>query len=108
MFSGYLQAGICHRLDGHLRLPGWRWLFIFCGCISLPGPIWGLHAIPDNPYMTRVRWLKSEMLEKYVERMKRIDRRKPVLLSWKKLGVILGRWRIYIFTLMLMFVFPVL
>ena len=105
MFSGYLQAGIYKGLDNHLGLPGWRWLFIFCGIISLPAPIWGLYAIPDNPYTTRARWLPEEAKQKYVERMKRIDRRAPVPLSWGKLRRIATHWPIYVMTLMLMY-FP--
>ena len=27
IFSGFLQAGIYNSLNGHLGLPGWRWLF---------------------------------------------------------------------------------
>ncbi|KAH8600113.1 retrograde regulation protein 2 [Bisporella sp. PMI_857] len=103
MFSGYLQAGIYKGLDGHLGLPGWRWLFIFCGVISLPGPIWGLYAIPDNPYTTRARWLKVEDRSKYIARMQKIDRRAPVPLSWAKIGKVLTHWPIYVVTLMLIF-----
>ncbi|KAF8859964.1 retrograde regulation protein 2 [Acephala macrosclerotiorum] len=103
MFSGYLQAGIYKGLDNHLGLPGWRWLFIFCGVISLPGPVWGVFAIPDNPYTTKAWWLNQEKKKFYVERMQRIDRRAPVPLSWAKVGKVLGHWPIWVVTLMLIF-----
>lgn len=102
MFSGYLQAGIYKGLDNHLGLPGWRWLFIFCGVISLPGPIWGIFAIPDSPYTTRARWMRQEDRAKYIARMEAIDRRGPVPLSWAKIKKVLGHWPIYVVTAMLM------
>jgi ACS family pantothenate transporter-like MFS transporter len=104
MFSGYLQAGIYKGLDGHLGLPGWRWLFIFCGIISLPAPLWGLYAIPDNPYTTRARWLSAENKQLYIKRMQQFDIRAPVPLSWAKIRRMLMHWPIYVVSLMLMFV----
>ncbi|KAE9371716.1 putative allantoate permease [Stipitochalara longipes BDJ] len=99
MFSGYLQAGIYKGLDGHLGLPGWRWLFIFCGIISLPTSIWGLYAIPDSPYTTRARWLPEDSNQLYIDRMKKIDRRAPAPLSWAKIRKTLTHWPIYIISL---------
>ncbi|KAK1624493.1 major facilitator superfamily domain-containing protein [Colletotrichum phormii] len=58
MFSGYLQAAIYKGLNGAVGLPGWRWLFIFCGIISIWAPIWGFFAVPDNPHITRARWMR--------------------------------------------------
>ncbi|CAG9947977.1 unnamed protein product [Clonostachys rosea f. rosea IK726] len=60
MFSGYLQAAVYTGLDGVHGLPGWRWLFIICGCINIPGAIWGYFAVPDSPYNTRVFYLSEE------------------------------------------------
>lgn len=37
MFSGYLQAAIYSGMNGTAGLSGWRWLFIFCGIISIVG-----------------------------------------------------------------------
>lgn len=103
MFSGYLQAGIYKGLDDHLGLPGWRWLFIFCGIISLPTSIWGLYAIPDSPYTTRARWLPGDSKQLYIDRMKNIDRRASAPLSRAKIRKTLTHWPIYIISLMLIF-----
>ncbi|PMD16095.1 retrograde regulation protein 2 [Hyaloscypha hepaticicola] len=103
MFSGYLQAGIYKGLDGHLGLPGWRWLFIFCGIISLPASIWGVYAIPDSPYTTRARWLPEASKQLYIDRMKKIDRRAPAQLSWGKIRKTFTHWPIYTISLMLIF-----
>lgn len=102
MFSGYLQAAIYRGLDGVAGMAGWRWLFIFCGIISIWGPLWGFYAIPDNPYMTRARWLTPQERESHVARMSKVDRRKPVPLTWAKLRRIGTHWPLYVFTFALM------
>ncbi|KEF52947.1 uncharacterized protein A1O9_10853 [Exophiala aquamarina CBS 119918] len=101
MFSGYLQAGIYRGLDGRLGLAGWRWLFIFCGIISLPGAFWGYYAVPDNPYNTKARWMRPEEKKAYIARMELVDRRKPVPLSWAKICKIISGWKLYMMILAL-------
>ncbi|KAF2014042.1 putative allantoate permease [Aaosphaeria arxii CBS 175.79] len=98
MFSGYLQAAIYRGMNGTAGLPGWRWLFIFCGIISIWGPLWGYYAVPDNPYTSRARWMRNEELASHRRRMEKIDRRKPVPLSWAKLKKIVTHWPLYAFT----------
>ncbi|SPO01829.1 uncharacterized protein DNG_04502 [Cephalotrichum gorgonifer] len=98
MFSGYLQAAIYRGLDGAAGLPGWRWLFIFCGIISIWGPLWGFYAVPDNPYTTRARWLTQDERERHIARMTKVDRKKPVPLTWAKVKRIATHWPLYVFT----------
>jgi ACS family pantothenate transporter-like MFS transporter len=102
MFSGYLQAAIYRGMNGTAGLPGWRWLFIFCGIISLLGPAWGYYAVPDNPYTTKARWMTPGDLVKHKARMEKIDRKKPVPLSWAKCRRIATHWPLYVFTFVLM------
>lgn len=102
MFSGYLQAGIYRGMNGHLGLAGWRWLFIFCGIISLPGAFWGYYATPDNPYDCKVRWLTAEQKQKFIDRAERFEKGRPVRLSWAKMRKIFTSWRIYVVTLTMM------
>ncbi|KAF7556337.1 hypothetical protein G7Z17_g1490 [Cylindrodendrum hubeiense] len=76
MFSGYLQAAVYTGLDGVHGIPGWRWLFLICGCINVPGAIWGFFAVPDSPYDTKVFYLNEE--EKTLARSRVIEvGRKP-------------------------------
>ncbi|KAF2788792.1 retrograde regulation protein 2 [Melanomma pulvis-pyrius CBS 109.77] len=98
MFSGYLQAAIYRGLDGRAGMPGWRWLFILCGVISIWGPIWGYYAVPDNPYTTRARWMTDGEAEMHIKRMNSVDRRRPEKLSWKKLKRIATHWPLYVLT----------
>ncbi len=75
MFSGYLQAAVYKGLDGVHGLAGWRWLFIMCGVITVPGAIWGFLAVPDSPYTTKVWYLTKEDVELAKSRMIKLDRR---------------------------------
>jgi ACS family pantothenate transporter-like MFS transporter len=75
MFSGYLQAAVYKGLDGTHGLAGWRWLFIMCGIITVPGALWGFFAVPDSPYKTKVWYLKKEDIELAKSRMVKLDRR---------------------------------
>lgn len=102
MFSGYLQAAIYRGMNGTAGLAGWRWLFIFCGIISIWGPLWGFFAVPDNPYITKARWMREGEQAKHIARMSAIDRRQPVPLSWAKVKKIVTHWPLYVFTFTLM------
>lgn len=75
MFSGYLQAAVYKGLDNVHGLEGWRWLFIMCGVITVPGALWGFFAVPDNPYTTRVWYLKEKDIALAKARMVKLDRR---------------------------------
>lgn len=75
MFSGYLQAAVYKGLDGVLGLAGWRWLFIMCGVITVPGSLWGFFAVPDSPYNTRVFYLKPDEIELAKARMAKLGRK---------------------------------
>ncbi|KAK1522574.1 DszA family Xenobiotic compound monooxygenase [Colletotrichum costaricense] len=98
MFSGYLQAAIYRGLNGAGGLPGWRWLFIFCGIISIWAPIWGFFAVPDNPHITRARWMRPGEQAKHIARMEAIDRRKPEPLTNARVLGIFTNWPIYVFS----------
>lgn len=74
MFSGYLQAGVYSGLDGHGGLAGWRWLFVMCGVITVPGAVWGFFVVPDSPYSTKVFYLTKEQVTLAKERMAKLDR----------------------------------
>ncbi|KAK8850770.1 hypothetical protein IAR55_004690 [Kwoniella newhampshirensis] len=58
-FSGFLQAAIFKNMDGLAGLAGWRWLYIICGIMTLPGGIAILMVLPDYPENTKV-WFLTE------------------------------------------------
>ena len=76
MFSGYLQAAVYSGLNGSGHLSGWRWLFIMCGVITVPGAIWGFFAVPDSPYDSKVFYLTEEQVALAKARMVR-EKREP-------------------------------
>ncbi|KAL1631217.1 hypothetical protein SLS56_004464 [Neofusicoccum ribis] len=82
MFSGYLQAGVYNGMNNLHGIAGWRWLFIMCGVISVPGALWGFFAVPDSPYNTRAKWLTPAEVELAKARMIREDRRPFHGVSW--------------------------
>ncbi|KAF4922151.1 Pantothenate transporter liz1 [Colletotrichum fructicola] len=98
MFSGYLQAAIYKGLNGASGLPGWRWLFIFCGFISIWAPLWGFFAVPDNPFITKARWMRRGEQEKHIRRMEAVDRRKPEPLTKSRVWQIFTNWPLYVFS----------
>ncbi|KAK1841703.1 pantothenate [Colletotrichum chrysophilum] len=102
MFSGYLQAAIYKGLDGASGLPGWRWLFVFCGFISIWAPLWGFFAVPDNPFITKARWMRQGEQEKHIRRMEAVDRRKPEPLTKSRVWQIFTDWPLYVFSFTLM------
>ncbi|KAK1993601.1 pantothenate transporter liz1 [Colletotrichum falcatum] len=58
--SGFLQAGIHKSLDGHRGLAGWRWMYIVCGCMSLPVALSVWWLLPDYPHNTTAWYLTEE------------------------------------------------
>lgn len=60
LFSGFLMAAVYAGLNGHGGWAGWRWLFVVCGCISLPCAIWTIFALPDLPARARANWVFTE------------------------------------------------
>ncbi|KAK1659078.1 major facilitator superfamily domain-containing protein [Colletotrichum godetiae] len=102
IFSGYPLVAICKGLNGAGGLPGWQWLFIFCGIISIWAPIWGCFAVPDNPHITKALWKRTGEQSKHIARMEAIDRRKPRPLMKARVSAIFTNWPIYFFSFALL------
>ncbi|PBL00916.1 pantothenate transporter liz1 [Armillaria gallica] len=59
-FGGYLQTAVYETLDGARGIAGWRWLYIVCGCMTVPCGIAVLCFLPDLPSNTRAFYLTEE------------------------------------------------
>ncbi|OQO05959.1 hypothetical protein B0A48_10055 [Cryoendolithus antarcticus] len=95
MFSGYLQAGVYKGLNETGGLPGWKWLFIMDGVISIPIAIAGMFLIPDLPENTCAFYLSIEqrvIARKRMSDMGRAPRTRLGRSAWKR---IFGRWHVY-------------
>ncbi|KAK2784974.1 hypothetical protein FQN53_008025 [Emmonsiellopsis sp. PD_33] len=60
MFAGIMMTAIYQTMNGHLGLPGWRWVFIIDGIITLPIAIFGFAFFPDLPENTKAFYLNEE------------------------------------------------
>ncbi|KAK1222183.1 hypothetical protein PQX77_014981 [Marasmius sp. AFHP31] len=98
-FGGYLQAGVYKGLDGHSGLAGWRWLYIVCGCMTVPVGLVTALFLPDTPYTTRAWFLTKEECEMAVDRVQKAGKAPPVKITAKTFVRILSRWRWYAFVL---------
>ncbi|KAI1143202.1 pantothenate transporter liz1 [Hypoxylon sp. FL0543] len=76
-FGGYLQAAVYTNLDGVHGLAGWRWLYIVCGCMTLPVGIATFFVLPDTPFTTRSRFLTSNECELALERVQKAGKAPP-------------------------------
>lgn len=99
MFSGYLQAGVYTGMNGLHGLAGWRWLFIMCGVINVPGAIWGFFAIPDSPFNTRVFYLSQDEINLAKDRMQRLERKPSSGITLKTFKQTLSRPFVWVFVI---------
>lgn len=100
MFSGYLQAGVYKNMNDLQGLPGWKWLFIMDGVISLPIAIAGVFLIPDLPGNTRAFYLRKDQVELAQKRMSDVGRAPRSKLGWSAWKRIFGRWHVYLLTIL--------
>ncbi|KAI4602941.1 hypothetical protein KJ359_008162 [Pestalotiopsis sp. 9143b] len=100
MFSGYLQAGVYTGLNGVSGLPGWKWLFIMDGLVSLPICLAGYFIIPDLPENTRAFYMSKDDREMAQRRMASVGRAPRAKLDKSAFKRIFGRWHIYLLSVL--------
>ncbi|KAI2604680.1 MFS general substrate transporter [Hypoxylon sp. NC1633] len=100
MFSGYLQAGVYRGLNGVNGLPGWKWLFIMDGIISIPICLAGFFVLPDLPENTRAFYLNESDRDMAQARMKEIGRAPRTRLGRSTIKRIFGRWHVYLLSIL--------
>lgn len=98
-FGGYLQAAVYKNLDGNLGLAGWRWLYIVCGCMTVPVGFVTLFFLPDTPHTTRAWYLSPEDCKLAFERVEKSGKAPPVKMTFATFKRIFMRWRWYAFVL---------
>ncbi|OBR09523.1 Major facilitator superfamily transporter [Colletotrichum higginsianum IMI 349063] len=97
LFSGFLMAAVHAGLDGASGLPGWRWMYIVCGCISLPCAVWTAFAMPQLPSRAKANWIFTEK-EIELARARMPTETKPFtgLFKWKDIRRWHTTWHVYL------------
>ncbi|BGP04548.1 hypothetical protein JCM10049v2_000350 [Rhodotorula toruloides] len=90
LFSGILQARIYKTMNGLHGLPGFRWLFIICGVITVPIGLYGYLFFPDTP--SRNRSLVFSASERQLA-LSRLPPRPETKLDSTVVRRVVGRWR---------------
>ncbi|CAK7274848.1 hypothetical protein SEPCBS119000_006382 [Sporothrix epigloea] len=104
MCSGILQTWASERLHGVRGLPGWRWLFVVDGLITLPLALLGYIFFPNLPQSGQGTWWLTEAERQLsMERMIAIGRRGREPWSRVKLARILTSWHLYLLPLLYVF-----
>ncbi|PVH93768.1 pantothenate transporter-like protein [Periconia macrospinosa] len=84
MIGGFIQTGINSSMDGRHGLPGWRWLFIVDGIITLPVAIYGFFLFPDTPRNTQAPYLSAEEKAMAIARVPEVSERTPISMGFLK------------------------
>ncbi|KFX87631.1 hypothetical protein V490_08133 [Pseudogymnoascus sp. VKM F-3557] len=98
MFAGIMMTAIHETMDGHAGIPGWRWVFIIDGLITLPIAIFGFLSFPDLPENTKAPYFSAE------EKALAISRIPPKDAEGHKIGFslirrVLLQWNFWIFSM---------
>ncbi|EPE02817.1 mfs general substrate transporter [Ophiostoma piceae UAMH 11346] len=97
LFSGFLMAAVYSGLNGVHGLEGWRWMYIVCGCISVPCALWTAVAMPQLPSRAKANWIFTEK-EVELARARMPTEKKPMtgLFKWKDIKRWHTTWHVYL------------
>ncbi|KAH3675555.1 hypothetical protein WICMUC_002644 [Wickerhamomyces mucosus] len=84
MFAGYIQTGVYTNLNGKYGIPGWKWVFIIDGIISMPVAVLGFFCLPDFPENSRAPWLTKKDRQFALARVKAHKKVKPSPITPKR------------------------
>ncbi|WVQ96900.1 hypothetical protein IAU59_004008 [Kwoniella sp. CBS 9459] len=98
LFSGFLMAAVHAGLDGRNGWPGWRWMYIICGVISLPCAVWTFFAMPQLPGRAKPNWIfTQEEIDLAKKRMPTEAKFFTGLFKWKDIKRWHTTWHVYLF-----------
>lgn len=99
MFAGYFQSACYTNLNGVAGLAGWRWLFIVCGCITMPISILGAVVFPARPDSKNPSWLLTQaQIELARKRVAEDGSEAPTpKITLKVFGAVFKKWHWYCF-----------
>ncbi|KAH8194767.1 hypothetical protein TruAng_011072 [Truncatella angustata] len=97
MISGYLQAAAYTHLSGVGGMPGWRWLFIIDGIITIPVALSGFLLFPGIPDSPRAFFLTESEIDLAKKRLERAKVTRAGKLDLDVFKRSLRRWHIWLF-----------
>ncbi|KAF4778692.1 pantothenate transporter liz1 [Colletotrichum scovillei] len=98
--SWYTKTELAKRsLDGAHGHAGWRWLYIVCGCMTIPVGVATLFVLPDTPYTTKSRFLTAKECELAIDRVTKAGKAAPAGVTLATFKRVLLKWRWYAFVL---------
>ncbi|KAL7413815.1 putative transporter [Mrakia frigida] len=97
IFVGFMQVALHEGMEGHLGIPGWKWLFIFNAMMTIIIAGFGFFLIPDSPGVTRVFWLTKEENELSKRRMTRMNKLAQTPFTWATVKKIFSSWVLWVF-----------
>lgn len=102
MFAGYFQSACYTNLNGVHGLAGWRWLFIVCGCLTIPIAIFGAIVFPARPDSPKPsRWLSASEIAMARRRLSSDGNEAPkVKLTGSVVAAVFKSWHWYAFVLL--------
>lgn len=80
MFTFAMQSAIHETLNDRAGLPGWRWLFIINGIMTVVSACVSFYTIPDYPNNTNARYLRPAEREIAKLRLQNIGKRTQSLI----------------------------
>ncbi|KAK9897321.1 MFS general substrate transporter [Cystobasidium minutum MCA 4210] len=102
-FGSLLYAG-CLRIDNHLGVKAWQWIFIICGVSTITAGLAALLLIPSSPRKTagRIRgkgWLSEREADIFLARLVLDDplqgHPSTMKIRWSDIKGVLGDWRLW-------------
>ncbi|CAH0002113.1 unnamed protein product [Clonostachys byssicola] len=100
LFSGFLMAAVYSGLNGVHGLPGWRWMFIVCGCVSFPCAVWTAVAMPQLPSRAKPNWIFTQKeVDLARARMPTEAKVRTGLFKWQDIKRWHATWHVYLFPL---------
>ena len=75
MFTFAMQSAIHSTLNNRGGLPGWRWLFIINGIMTVVSACISFYTIPDYPNSTRAHYLRPDERQVAKTRLQNVGKR---------------------------------
>ncbi|KAK9788965.1 hypothetical protein SCARD494_09481 [Seiridium cardinale] len=97
MVSGYLQAAAYTNLSGVGGMPGWRWLFIIDGIITIPVALSGFLLFPGIPDSPKAFFLTASEIILAKKRLEKAKVTRAGKLDSSVFKRSLNRWHIWLF-----------